>query len=82
MIRVLVILLLKQTNTKNLNDFGTCDCDLNPKMCDFNCCCDDLCPQSVVDEWQKTPSVSCSDFSKFCELDLNFRANSDAIYSM
>lgn len=34
-----------------------CICDLDENICDQNCCCDSLCPQTSIDQW--TNEGSC-----------------------
>ena len=51
-------------------DIGPCDCDLTPLSCDYKCCCDSDCPQSVVQTWINDQSNVCLNKRK---LDLKFR---------
>lgn len=46
-------------------DIGVCTCDLTPNSCDYLCCCDQDCPNSITTTWMNDPSNVCLDKRKF-----------------
>ena len=63
-------------NGEDLED-NDCLCDINPLECDFQCCCDENCPNEAIENWenhskcineQNTPRLSddkCVDINLF-----------------
>ena len=69
----------QDTNNVNGEDLedNDCLCDINPLECDFQCCCDENCPNEAIENWenhskcineQNTPRLSddkCVDINLF-----------------
>lgn len=39
----------------NYNPIKTCACDLQEGACDFLCCCDEDCSESIIGNYKATP---------------------------
>jgi hypothetical protein len=57
----------KKNNNENELEDNDCLCDTNPLECNFQCCCDENCPNEAIEDWenhskcineQKTPKLS------------------------
>jgi hypothetical protein len=57
----------KKNNNENELEDNDCLCDTNPLECNFQCCCDENCPNEAIEDWenhskcineQNTPKLS------------------------